>query len=176
MSESTLLGAFNPRNSLWSGCDFSLICRTNSNTKHFEGGCERGRKIFVLDFFGCSFRSLTFDKYRDAPPISIAILLQKYAALLAESSIYTTNLYHDIAPLNHITTLQPENITYINFCFRNYFPPLPKKKVHVSYKKYFGGINFSIITFRVFVCDSENYMENVLGNYLLGKSHFSYMK
>ena len=31
----------------------------------------------------------TFEKYRDTPPISIAILLQKYALLLAESSIYT---------------------------------------------------------------------------------------
>ena len=28
----------------------------------------------------------TFEKYRDTPPISIAILLQKYALLLAESS------------------------------------------------------------------------------------------
>ena len=35
------------------------------------------------------FRSLdTFEKYRDTPPISIAILLQKYALLLAESSIF----------------------------------------------------------------------------------------
>ena len=41
----------------------------------------------------------TFEKYRDTPPISIAILLQKYALLLAESSIYTTNLYHDTAPI-----------------------------------------------------------------------------
>ena len=42
----------------------------------------------------------TFDKYRDTPPISIAILLQKYAALfLAESNIYTTNLYHDTPPI-----------------------------------------------------------------------------
>ena len=32
----------------------------------------------------------TFEKHRDTPPISIAILLQKYALLLAESSIYTT--------------------------------------------------------------------------------------
>ena len=41
----------------------------------------------------------TFEKYRDTPPISIAILLQKYALLLAESSIYTTNLYHDTPPI-----------------------------------------------------------------------------
>ena len=41
----------------------------------------------------------TFEKYRDTPPISIAILLQNYALLLAESSIYTTNLYHDTPPI-----------------------------------------------------------------------------
>ena len=41
----------------------------------------------------------TFEKYRDTPPISIAILLHKYALLLAESSIYTTNLYHDTPPI-----------------------------------------------------------------------------
>ena len=40
-----------------------------------------------------------FEKHRDTPPISIAILLQKYALLLAESSIYTTNLYHDTPPI-----------------------------------------------------------------------------
>ena len=41
----------------------------------------------------------TFEKYRDSPPISSAMLLQKYALLLAESSIYTTNLYHDAPPI-----------------------------------------------------------------------------
>ena len=41
----------------------------------------------------------TFEKYCDTPPISIAILLQKYALFLAESSIYTTNLYHDAPPI-----------------------------------------------------------------------------
>ena len=41
----------------------------------------------------------TFEKYRDTPPISIAILLQKYALLLVESSIYNTNLYHDTPPI-----------------------------------------------------------------------------
>ena len=41
----------------------------------------------------------TFEKYRDTPPISIAILLQKYVPLLAESSIYTTNLYRDTPPI-----------------------------------------------------------------------------
>ena len=34
----------------------------------------------------------TLEKFHDTPPISIAILLQKYALLLAQSSIYTNNL------------------------------------------------------------------------------------
>ena len=38
----------------------------------------------------------TFEKYRDTRPISIAIFWQKYALLLAESTIYTTHSYHDI--------------------------------------------------------------------------------
>ena len=40
-----------------------------------------------------------FGNHRDAPPTSIAILLQNYALLLAESSIYTTSLYHDTPPI-----------------------------------------------------------------------------
>ena len=40
----------------------------------------------------------TLETYRDTPPISIAILLQKYVLLLAES-IYSTNLYHDTPPI-----------------------------------------------------------------------------
>ena len=41
----------------------------------------------------------TFEKSRDTPPISIAIFWQKYALLLAESTIYTANLYHDTPPI-----------------------------------------------------------------------------
>ena len=41
----------------------------------------------------------TFEEHRDTPPISIAILLQKYALLVPESTIYTANLYHDTAPI-----------------------------------------------------------------------------
>ena len=51
---------------------------------------------------GESDRPLTLiplKKIRDTPLICIAILLQKYALFLAESSIYTTNLYHDAAPI-----------------------------------------------------------------------------
>ena len=44
--------------------------------------------------FGFNFRSLL----KSTPPVSIAILLQNYALLLAESSIYT-NLYHDAPPI-----------------------------------------------------------------------------
>ena len=40
-----------------------------------------------------------FEKYCDTPPISIAILLQKYALPLAESSKNTTNLYRDTPPI-----------------------------------------------------------------------------
>ena len=40
-----------------------------------------------------------FQNYRNTPPTSIAILLQKYALPLAESSIYPTNLYHDTPPI-----------------------------------------------------------------------------
>ena len=50
---------------------------------------------------GKSHRPLTpilLQKSRDTPPISIAILLQKYALFLAESSVYTANLYHDTPP------------------------------------------------------------------------------
>ena len=41
----------------------------------------------------------TSEKYRDTPPISIAMLVQKYALLLTESSIYTTHMYHDRVPI-----------------------------------------------------------------------------
>ena len=47
--------------------------------------------VAVLEFWSFNL----CEKYRDTPPISIAILLQKYALPLAESSLYTTNLYHD---------------------------------------------------------------------------------
>ena len=54
-------------------------------------------------FSGESNRPLTpillKEKYRGTPPISIAILLPKYALPLAESSIYTTNLYHETPPI-----------------------------------------------------------------------------
>ena len=43
-------------------------------------------------------------------------------------------------------------------------------------RKYYSGTNFTKITYHVFVCDSENCIEKLFGNYFLGKSHFSYMK
>ena len=52
-------------------------------------------KLYAKNF-GLIFRSLVTS---DTPPISITILLRKYAILLAESSIYATNLYHDTPPI-----------------------------------------------------------------------------
>ena len=40
----------------------------------------------------------TSEKYHETSPISIAILWQKYALLLAESGMYTSNLYRDAFP------------------------------------------------------------------------------
>ena len=53
---SPFLVAFNLRNSLYSGCVFSLKCRNNANTPRILKGGEGGqKKIFVSDFFGCFF-------------------------------------------------------------------------------------------------------------------------
>ena len=41
----------------------------------------------------------TFENYRDTPPQFYRDTFAKYALLLAESSIYTTNLYHDTPPI-----------------------------------------------------------------------------
>ena len=62
-----------------------------------RGGGYGAQKLWTK-LLWTNWRFLTFEKYRDTPPISIAILLHKYALLLAESSIYTTNLYHDMPP------------------------------------------------------------------------------
>ena len=65
--------------------------------------CTQKTQILVSFWFRYSLVSLqdpdTFEKYCDTPPTSIAILLQKYALPLAESSIYATNLYHDTPPI-----------------------------------------------------------------------------
>ena len=53
----------------------------------------------------------TFEKYRDTPPISIAILWQKYALLLAESSIY---IYIYINPPICITICLPFVSRYVS--------------------------------------------------------------
>ena len=61
-------------------------------------------------------------------------------------------------------TLQPEKITYINFCFRNSFP----EELHFSHKKIFSGINFPKITYHVFVSDIQRITwKHVLGNIFL---------
>ena len=49
-------------------------------------------------------------------------------------------------------------------CFRNRFPD----KLHISYINIFPEINFPKITPHVVVCDSENYIEILSGNCLLG--------
>ena len=43
-------------------------------------------------------------------------------------------------------------------------------------ESYFSRVNYPKNSLHVFVCDSENYMEKLFGNYFLGKSHFSYTK
>ena len=40
----------------------------------------------------------------------------------------------------------------------------------------FSGNNVPKKTLHVFICDSENYMEELFENYFLGKSHVSYIK
>ena len=51
----------------------------------------------------------------------------------------------------------------------------PKNYISVT-RNYFSRINLPRITYHVFVCDSQNYMELAFWEYFLGKSHFSYMK
>ena len=58
-----------------------------------------------------------------------------------------------------MSALQPENVTYINVCFGIHFLI---NNISVT-QSYLSGINIPKITYRVFVCDSENYMENCLG-------------
>ena len=55
---------------------------------------------------------------------------------------------------------------------------ISEKILHCSYKKCFflRELILAKITYHVFVCDSENYMEKSFGNYFLGKPHFSHMK
>ena len=64
-------------------------------------------------------------------------------------------------------------IKYIQFCFRNVLP----EKLHGSCIKYFSGINFLENAVHVNnICDSENYIEKLFGDYSLGKSHCGYIK
>ena len=90
MPESTFLGAFNPRKSLCSGCVFSLKCRKNANTKNFEGGRGGQKKIFVLDFFGCFFRSLV--------KVSLLVFLAPAAPIesLEKGEEVTTSLLKEV--------------------------------------------------------------------------------
>ena len=67
-----------------------------------------------------------------------------------------------------VSTLRPEKITYIHFCFRNSFP----KRIRFSYSKQFSELIFRKL--HIFVFDSEKCMEELFRNYFLGNSHFSY--
>ena len=44
------------------------------------------------------------------------------------------------------------------------------------HKNIFLELMLSKLTLHVFVCDSENFIEKLLGNALLGKSHFGYIR
>ena len=56
------------------------------------------------------------------------------------------------------------------------FSELISRKNTFQLQDFFSRMNFDKITYHVFVCESEKYMEKRFGNYFLGKSHFSYMK
>ena len=58
-----------------------------------------------------------------------------------------------------------------NLFFGMKFP----EKLHFSYKNYFSGIKFPKITYHVFVCDSEHYMEKNVWELFSWKSNLSYM-
>ena len=81
----------------------------------------------------------------------------------------------------HNTSQAPEG--------RRIYTPARKDSIHISslselisrkttfqLQEKFSGTNFLTITYHVFICDSENYMEKLFRNYFLGKSHVSYMK
>ena len=55
MPESTFFRAFNPRNSLCSGCVFPSKCRKNANTKNFEGGRGGQKKKLCVRFLWVFF-------------------------------------------------------------------------------------------------------------------------
>ena len=69
------------------------VCTPNSrkNAIVFQPLCKLTRVKLTPD-------PGTFEKSRYTPPISIAMLLQMSAVVLAESSVFTSNLYHDTAP------------------------------------------------------------------------------
>ena len=51
----------------------------------------------------------------------------------------------------------------VHFCFSTSFPKIRRKK-SFQLQEIFVGINFPKVTFHVFICDSENYMEKRFGN------------
>ena len=87
--------------------------------------------------------------------------------------IFVHTLWHKILTYEKWYTLARKYYIHI-FVFGINFPI---NYISVT-RRYFSGVNFNFpkITYHVFVCDSENYIEKRFGNYFLGKSHFSYMK
>ena len=70
---------------------FCTLLNRGGNRRAFRLPGEGGDLISIVRW---NLRPVIF-----GVDISIAIVLQKYALLLAESSIYTTNLYHDTPPI-----------------------------------------------------------------------------
>ena len=91
-----------------------LICRKCS--QGYLDSREHARSLFASDTMQVSedldsSRRVTLtpdcdtlEKYHRTPPIPIVILMPKYTLLLAGSSVCTTHVYHDAAPI-HITML-----------------------------------------------------------------------
>ena len=62
---------------------------------------------------------------------------------------------------------------YIHKCLLS---ELISRNITFQLQDLFSGINFPKITYQVFVCDLDNYMDKLFTNHFLEKSHFSYMK
>ena len=77
-----------------------MVLQVNSSNCQLIYATEQldSQKLFYLSGKSNTPDPDTLEKHRETPPISIAILLQTYALLLAESSVYTTNSYHNMPP------------------------------------------------------------------------------
>ena len=90
------------------------------------------------------------------------MFLKRIAFAYRRDQLHYTHLLFFGINFSKITlTLQPENITYIIFVVLG----INFLKIYISVTRLFSGVNFPKITFHVFVCDSENCMEILLGNF-----------